>query len=272
MKSFRASLTLFLLLILSLSAAPHESNALQAGTAFYVSLAGNDTWSGRLPSPNENKADGPFATLERAREAIRLLKQSGALPRGGVVVYVRGGQYRFSKTFKLTAADSGGKDTPMTWRAYPGEQVSFTGGKYISGFKTVTDSLILKRIGSQYRDKIVVVDLKAQGIADFGEIVPRGSPPLELFFQGKRMTIARWPNAGWLKVADVPQTGDTLYNQGLEREKRFDGVPVGRHYGRIKYDGDRPNRWSSENEVYLQGYWTWDWSDSFQKVKSIDTL
>ncbi|MGA9365174.1 MAG: right-handed parallel beta-helix repeat-containing protein [Bacteroidota bacterium] len=272
MKSFRASLSLFLLLILSLSAVPRESNALQAGTAFYVSLTGNDTWSGKLPSPNENKTDGPFATLERAREAIRSLRQAGAPPRGGAVVYVRGGQYRFSKTFKLTAADSGGKGTPITWRAYSNEQVSFTGGKYISGFKTVTDSLILKRIDSQYRDKIMVVDLKAQGIADFGAIVPRGSPPLEVFFQGRRLTIARWPNSGWLKIADVPQTGDTLYNQGLEREKRFDGVPVGRHYGRIKYDGDRPSRWSSENEVYLHGYWTWDWSDSFQKVKLIDTL
>jgi hypothetical protein len=249
-----------------------EVRAQEGKALFYISPEGNDSWSGKLSSPNESKTDGPFATLEQAREATQSLRQAEALPRGSVMIYIRGGEYRFSRTFVLTAADSGTKDAPITWSAYPGELVSFTGSKSISGFESVTDSLILKRIDPQYRDKILRVDLKAQGITNFGEIVPRGSPPLELFFQGKRMTIARWPNSGWLKIADVPQTGDTLFSQGLEREKRFDGVPVGRHYGRIKYDGDRPNRWSRDNEVYLHGYWTWDWSDSFQKVRSIDTL
>ena len=37
----------------------------------YVSVQGNDAWSGRLPEPNAAKTDGPFATLERARDAIR---------------------------------------------------------------------------------------------------------------------------------------------------------------------------------------------------------
>src|SRR5689334_17638385 len=45
-----------------------------AGTAaeraiFYVSPAGNDTWSGRHPQPNTK--DGPFASIERARDAAR---------------------------------------------------------------------------------------------------------------------------------------------------------------------------------------------------------
>ena len=33
---------------------------------FFVSPRGNDAWSGRLADPGP--ADGPFATLERARE------------------------------------------------------------------------------------------------------------------------------------------------------------------------------------------------------------
>jgi hypothetical protein len=272
MKTSQFALLIALTLLLDLCVSPLYLEALEKGAVFYISLRGNDDWSGKLSSPNESKTDGPFASLERAREAIRSLRQVGSFPQGGVIIYVRGGEYRFSRTFILTEADSGAKDAPITWSAYPGEHVSFTGSKRISGFEPVTDSLILKRIDPQYQNKILRVDLKAQGITNFGEIVPRGSPPLELFFQGKRMTIARWPNSGWLKIADVPQTGDTLFNQGLEREKRFDGVPVGRHYGRIKYDGDRPNRWSGDNEVYLHGYWTWDWSDSFQKVKSINTL
>ena len=76
---------------------------------------------------------------------------------------------------------------------------------------------------------------------EYGTIAPRGNPGIELFYKGKRMDLARYPNQGWLNIADVPQSGDSLYNKGLEREKRFDGVPVGRHYGRITYPGDRPN-------------------------------
>ena len=39
---------------------------------YHVSPRGNDAWSGRLSDPNAT--DGPFATLERARDAIRALR------------------------------------------------------------------------------------------------------------------------------------------------------------------------------------------------------
>ena len=41
---------------------------------FYVSPTGNDKWSGTLEEPNSNMIDGPFATIERARLAVRKLK------------------------------------------------------------------------------------------------------------------------------------------------------------------------------------------------------
>ncbi len=40
----------------------------------YVSNNGNDAWSGRLANADRNKGDGPFKTLERARDEIRRLK------------------------------------------------------------------------------------------------------------------------------------------------------------------------------------------------------
>ena len=39
---------------------------------FFVSTDGNDSWSGRLVAPNAAKTDGPFATIARARDAIRV--------------------------------------------------------------------------------------------------------------------------------------------------------------------------------------------------------
>jgi hypothetical protein len=37
------------------------------------------------------------------------------------------------------------------------------------------------------------------------------------------------------------------------------------------YDGDRPKSWAGENDVWVHGYWFWDWSDERQQVESIDT-
>ena len=37
------------------------------------------------------------------------------------------------------------------------------------------------------------------------------------------------------------------------------------------YEGDRPKRWLQENDVWVHGYWFWDWADERQKVASIDT-
>ena len=239
--------------------------------AFYISPTGNDHWSGTLADAKEDGTDGPFATLDCAREAAQRSYRSGRVPTGGLSLYYRGGVYSLLRTLTFTAEDSGTEEAPLGLRAFPGEDVILIGGKAIAGFGPVRDPAVLRRIDARYRDKILCVDLKAQGILEYGEISQRGSPGMELFFNGKRMTLARWPNSGWLRIADVPQSGEKLLNQGLEREKRFDGVPVGRHYGRITYDGDRPKRWSTENEIYLHGFWTWDWSDSYQKIKSIDT-
>ena len=61
---------------------------------FYVAPNGNDAWSGKLPSPNRAKTDGPFATLQRARDVLREHKrgQGGTLDQP-VTVFVRGGTY-----------------------------------------------------------------------------------------------------------------------------------------------------------------------------------
>ena len=239
---------------------------------FYVSPAGNDRWSGLKAEPASDRSDGPFATLERAREAVRSLKQTGGLPEGGVTVRLRGGSYQRSSAFSLTAEDGGTSKAPILWRAYEGETVHLTGGKNVSEWTLVMDVRTLQRLVPQARGKVVQVDLKKMGTREFGTITQRGTPGLELFFNGERMTLARYPNAEWLRVADVPQSGEKLINQGLDREKRFDNVPVGRHFGRISFDDPRPNRWAPQEDIYLHGYWTWDWSDSFQKVKRIDTV
>lgn len=219
---------------------------------------------------NDAAPTGPFATLTRARDAIRSAKAHGGLPPEGAVVTVHAGTYPLSDSLVLTAEDSGTAAAPIRWIAAPGESVVLSGGRIIDDFRPVTDPALLARLPIATRARVVVTDLRAAGVADFGKIEQRGSPGLELFYRGKRQPLARYPNEGWLLIADVPQTGAKRFIEGLEREKRFDGVPVGRHYGRFTYSGDRPAAWSAANEIYVHGFWTWDWSDSFQRVQSID--
>lgn len=222
------------------------------GMAFYVSKDGSDAFSGKLPEVNQNKTDGPFATLEKARDTVRKLKKE--LLSGTMTVSIRGGTYQLSKPFELFKKDSGAKDVPIVYRPYNNEKVRLVGGIEITGFKPVDGPAILKRIEEPYRDKILQVNLKAQGIKDFGEMTPRGfgramyPSGLELFFQDKPMQLARWPNNEWARIADAPK--------GKQ--------------GRFMYEGDRPERWLDIEDIWLHGYWTWDWADSHEKIKKID--
>jgi len=56
-------------------------DAMTAKGDFFVSPKGNDSWTGTLAEPNAAKTDGPFATLDRAKKAVRELKSKVYLPK-----------------------------------------------------------------------------------------------------------------------------------------------------------------------------------------------
>ncbi len=237
------------------------------GNGLYVSLSGSDD------NPGTEKK--PFATLEKARDTIREVQKAGSLPQGGITVYLRGGMFTITDTFKLTSEDSGTEDAPIIYRSYPGESVHFSGGKVVTGFEPVKDPAVLKRINKAYHEKILQTDLKVQGITNFGEMKstewgkPAEKTTLELFLNGKSMTIARYPNEGWLRIADVPQTGEKVIHKGWYRDS-VDGILLGRHFGRFAYHGDRPKRWAEADDMWVHGFMTWDWWDPYLKIESID--
>jgi hypothetical protein len=222
------------------------------------------------PLALEVSPTGALASLSAAQAELQRARQDGRLGTDGAVITVRGGRYEFNASLQLTAADSGSAAGPIRWTAAPGETVVLTGGRAVAQWEPVRDPTVRARLAPASRDHVRVADLTAAGVTDFGTIAQRGNPGLEVFYRDQRMPLARYPNEGWLLIADVPQTGPRRLLEGLEREKRFDGVPVGRHYGRITFDDPRPATWSADNEIYLHGYWTWDWSDSFQRVASLD--
>ncbi len=228
-------------------------SGLPARVDLYVATSGNDAWSGTLPAANPDKTDGPFATPERARDEIRKRKASQS---GPTTVHIRGGRYHRERAFTLTAEDGGSTDAPITYRAYESETVRWIGGKAVTGWKVTDDPDAVRRLAPPARGKVVQADLRALGITDFGQ-VPRGG--MELFFRDEPSKLARWPNEGFVRIKDVTK-------QSLYKSHGREGSKVGNFY----FEEDRPKQWSGEEDIWLHGYWFWDWRDAFQKVESID--
>ncbi len=243
----------------------YTTTAGQDHTSFYVSPAGKDIWSGKLTSPNADGSDGPFATLEAAQLAIRKLKRAAALPKGGVTVWIQAGTYYLNQGFELTPDDSGDVETRIVYQAVPDEEVRIVGGRPIDDWQRVQNRAILDRLVPDARGNIFQVDLKAQGINDFGQFRSRGfarqsSPAaLELFFQDKPMSIARWPNSGFLRIAGHPESNVDDH-----------GGTLGKLSGGFNYEGDRPTRWRDINDIWVHGYWAYDWANSYEHIASID--
>ncbi len=142
-----------------------------AAIYLYVSPSGNDQWSGSIPSPNSTNTDGPFATLGRARDAVRKLKAGGEGTQ--CVVAVRGGKYHLTETLILGTEDSGTEAQPTIFKAYGDEKPILTGTKTITSFET-------------YQKGIIKASLKG--------ILPESYSFKQLFAKGKRQVLARFPN------------------------------------------------------------------------------
>jgi hypothetical protein len=218
-----------------------------AAGMLYVAPGGSDSGGGTF--------EKPFATLERARDAIREMKKAGPLPAGGVVVELRGGTYERDKPLELTAADSGTAEAPIVYRAARGAEVRISGGRAVGGFRPVSDAAVPARLDEPARGRVLQADLKAQGITDLGRLARRGfgeparTAHMELFFADRPMTLARWPNDGYARIA---------------------GLPGGKGARTFAYDGDRPRRWLAEPDAWVYGYWYHDWADTYMKVERID--
>ncbi len=233
----------------------------------YVSPTGNDTWSGLKRDHHGNGDQGPFATIERARDEIRRLRTSGRLKHETVHVKIATGRYELKQPIELAKQDSGDDNAPVIYEAETSKvtEVRVVGGRALTGFTPVTDPAVLQRLAPEAREHVLKTDLKSQEIGDIPGIQTSSQwavseVGMELFFKDKPMTIARWPNKGFVKIVDVPST-NPVDIRGTK----------GDNSGQFTYEGDRPERWGAEKEMWLHGYWFWDWADQRQKVQSIDT-
>lgn len=152
----------------------------------HVAPDGRDTWSGRRPTPNATRTDGPLASLAEAQQRARASVASA--PAGEVVVQLQAGRYPLAAPLRFDARDSG----RVTYRAAPGATVILDGGIPVTGWQTTT------------------VHDRPAWVTDARPLLDAGCPLRSLFVDGHRRPRPRWPleSDGWLWIEDVP--GRTL--------------------------------------------------------------
>lgn len=157
-------------------------------TDYYVNTQGNDLWSGSLKTPNANKTDGPFKTIERAKQAIRDLKQSNTF-NDKVNINIATGRYYLTQTLNFSLLDSGLPGKEIVWQGDPGAQVSLSGGIPIvckKGVAPLWDCPITKQpINTAYFDT--------------GRI-NGNTPKFEFYLNDQKLELARWPDQGWAHI------------------------------------------------------------------------
>ena len=201
-KTFRAVVILMLIVSATTEAGPNKKPV----AALFVATNGNNSWSGKLPAPNKQKTDGPFATISRARNAVRRIKAKRPLTKP-VTVMIRGGTYFLGDTLIFTQQDSGTKNCPITYTAYPGEKPILSGGRKIAGpWKT-------------YKDKILVCTVRQ--VKDDKWIFR------QLFVDGKRQRRSRIPNTGFYKMEKPIDRIAFKYKEGsFEKWRNLNDVEV----------------------------------------------
>ena len=133
-------------------------NIVSASTIeYHVSPKGNDHNTGTIESP--------FATIERAQEAVRLR------PKGdGAIVWIHEGVYHLKQTLHFTSVDCGTPDAPVIFAGIEGQKVEISGAQLLN----------LKWVSAE----------KGRWKAK----IPGGMDFDQLFADGNKMIRARYPN------------------------------------------------------------------------------
>ncbi|MFC7338702.1 right-handed parallel beta-helix repeat-containing protein [Haloferula chungangensis] len=170
---------------------------------YYISPQGSDAWSGTLAEANADRTDGPFATLKRARDAVRTLKTRKS---GELVVEIRGGTYQLTETLVFSIEDSGTEQASITYTAYPGETPIFTSGREINGWQKPTEEL--PGLPAAARDHVMVAEVSGtfRTLYDTEGMLPRARSKGFVPLKGSSRNRLRFPKGAlkeWSNVEDV---------------------------------------------------------------------
>lgn len=138
---------------------------------FFVAPNGSDNDPGTK--------EKPFATLTRARDAIRQLKRIN--PDRDFTVVLLGGVYRLNETVVFSLSDSASNGHTITYTAYPGETPVIGSGVPVTKWEKVTDDI--PGLPEEARGKVWMAPLPQElesikTLYDGPMMLPRAKGPL----------------------------------------------------------------------------------------------
>ncbi len=223
---------------------------------FYVSPTGSDK--------NEGNAGAPFKTIGQAQSAARACDTP-------VTVEVLAGTYRENLTFDE-------RDSGDTYRTR--EHATLTGGLTVPYADTEDPSADIKsRLTPDAAAHVRLIDLGKYGIAKdaYDTVFPIGSyhtahkydgfrdgVNVEVFENDRRMTLARYPNEGYLKLDGILDMGEVHEFPPQNYWKEWDDLrnPRGGTYILDKRTNERLKNWKTPETAWMFGYFFHDWADA----------
>ncbi len=179
--------------------------------------------------------DGPVKSLLEARDAIRKARETN--PDETATITVKSGSYTQTTPLVLEA-----KDSHLTIKGEAGGNVLLLGAPVINGW-------------TSYQGAIMKTNVTA--------MVPKGFRPRQLFGNGERQILARYPNhdpkaplyGGWAFVAPFPPSG----------------APEGHDWKRELYvKAEDIRRWSHPEDVEIDIFAQYGWWNFIEPVASLD--
>ena len=200
---------------------------------FFVATDGNDAWSGRLAAPGAAKTDGPFASIDKARQAVRALKAAAPDRAAPIVVLIRGGFYELPATLTFTPEDSGTEKAPVVYQSYGSERPVLSGGVALRGWKVAGDG----------RWETTLDDVK-RGAWTFSQ----------LFVNDQRRSRPQLPKKGYRLIAgELPPSPQA----------------AGKGHDRFTFaEGDIEPAWANLGDVEILAFH--QWSASRMRIAAID--
>src|SRR5262249_37145814 len=157
----------------------------------------------------------PFATLARAREAVRKLNAGGP-PHKAVTLVGRGGPSVLKETPVFCPQDSGTQQRRIVYAAYPDETPVLSGGREVRGWKPGAGKRWVAEVpaarGGAWRFTQLFVNGKRQTRARLPDTddwnkwwrVAQG-PNHPAVFRFPKDTLKNWPNVEDLEITLIPQ-------------------------------------------------------------------
>jgi parallel beta-helix repeat protein len=141
---------------------------------------------------NTGTEEQPLASLSAAKDAVRILKNTDNIS-APITIIIADGFYEMKEPLLLTPEDGGTADSPIIYKAAKGANPIFSGGKKITGFKVNGDGIWEAKI-----PECVYYNWRFD----------------QLYVNGKRATLARTPNKGFLKIGEIKQN---IWDRGSGR-------------------------------------------------------